>query len=34
MAHAFIDSGFKAAAVTVVCTVIMAPTCCPRSVRI
>jgi hypothetical protein len=35
MAHAFIDSGFKAAAVAVVvCTVIMAPTCCSHSVCI
>jgi hypothetical protein len=35
MAHAFIVSGFKAAAVAVVaCTVIMAPTCCSHSVCI
>jgi hypothetical protein len=35
MAHAFIVNGFKAVAVAVVvCTVIMAPTCSSRSVRI
>jgi hypothetical protein len=35
MAHAFIINGFKAVPVAVVvCTIIMAPTCCSHSICI